>query len=77
MPPLDLATEYFSETGVPLLTAEQVAALCGVKRGTVDLWVHRKRLAPVGLSDDGLRLFDAGEAAALIPTRRRPALAAA
>ena len=67
VPPLDLATEYVSETGIPLLTAEQVASLCGVKRGTVDLWVHRWRISVAGLSDDGRHLFNAGHAAALIP----------
>jgi hypothetical protein len=73
--PLDLATEYVSETGIPLLTAEQVASLCGVKRGTVDLWVHRKRISVSGLTEDGLYLFNAGHAAALIPSRRRRAAA--
>jgi hypothetical protein len=63
--PLDIDTRYYSDLGVPLLRAAQVAGLCGVKLNTVRKWVERGRLEVAGLDDEYRQLFDSSAAAAL------------
>lgn len=69
VPPLDpeVSTRYYSDTGVPLITAPQLAALCKVKTRTVYQWVRRRKIEVVGLGDDGEQLFDSNAAADLCP----------
>jgi hypothetical protein len=62
---LDVSTRYYSETGVPLVTAAQVAAFCRVKVRTVYQWVRRRKLEVVGLGDHGKQLFNSTEVEAL------------
>jgi excisionase family DNA binding protein len=61
--PLDLSARYRSETGIPLMTAAQVAEFCGVKNRTVYQWVRRGKLELTGLGNDGEQLFSAADVA--------------
>jgi hypothetical protein len=66
--PLDLAARYLSEeTGAPLVTAAQLAEICGVQTRTVYQWVRRRRVEIVGLGEAGEQLFDSSAAAVLCP----------
>lgn len=68
---LDVDTSYHSAGGVPLVTAPQAAAICGVDVRTIYKRVSRGRLDVAGLGEDGEQLFDAAEIAAL-PRRKTP-----
>ena len=52
---------YTDEDGRPLLTAAQAEATLGIRQRTVYEWRRRRYLDEVGRTDDGQKLFDAGD----------------
>lgn len=68
---LDVDARHFTGSGVPLLTAAELAACFGIRTRTIYEWRRRRFLAERGMDDQGRWLFDAAEAAEVHATPGR------
>lgn len=65
---LDVSARYFSDTGSPLLTAAECAAMLDIRTRTIYEWRRRGFLTVRGLDERNRELYDAAEVACVHAT---------
>ncbi len=65
---LDVSARHFTDTGTPLLTAAECAAMLNIRARTVYEWRRRGFLAVRGLDEQNRELYDAAEVASVHAT---------